>query len=127
MFKERVASTNDESRYTGTDNDLSLNFSSDQKQDIKRQLRTINWKRTPEMAGAALSAILLGAAGGFLVKGKLLKATLCVVGFLYQQGLKEEIPQLSSMSREKRDRELERYALKAQRGDYGKLEVIPFR
>jgi len=133
MFKDRVAPSIEESRYTGTDNDQPLN-TSHQASDIKQQLRRVNLEsgleRAPEMAGVALSALLLGAAGGFLLKGKLLKASLCVAGFLYQQGLKEEIPAspLSRLGmRERKDIELERYALKAQRGDYGKLEVIPFR
>ena len=133
MFKDRVAPSIEESRYTGTDNDQPLNTSR-QESNIEQQLRRVNLEfgleRAPEMAGVALSALLLGAAGGFLLKGKLLKASLCVVGFLYQQGLREEIPSspLSRLGvREKKDIELERYALKAQRGDYGKLEVIPFR
>lgn len=135
MFKERIPADISESRYTGTDNDQSLNYSSDLVPDIQQQLRQVKWEsslaRAPEMAGAALSAVLLGAACGYLLKGKLLKASLCVTGFLYQQGLKEQISPNLSLNhlgvRERKELELERYALKAQRGDYGKLEVIPFR
>lgn len=51
------------------------------------------------------------------------------VGFVLQQALAKRRPATAELRRKvgRGRNEIERHALKAQRGDYGKLEVIPFK
>lgn len=114
--------------------DRSLNYYSDQVPDIKPQLRQLNleWGLQTALEKIGLpSAMLLGGACGFLFRRKFTLASFFVAGFVLQQALVNRRRQFSRLrrpvARETNDIELERYALKAQLGDYGKLEVIPFK
>ena len=112
------------------DTDLPLNYYDDQLPDIQQHLRQLNltWnlERTLEKLDIPLSIALAGGALGFLMKRKVATASLFALGLAAQQIIKRKpLPLLGED--EKKELELERYALKAQRGDFGKLEVIPFR
>lgn len=112
------------------DSDRSLNYYSDQLPDIQKNLRQLNLARNLERLDLPLSALFAGGALVFLLKKRFAAASFFVLGFMIQQILKQR--PLSSPMRnlgvgERNELELERYALKAQRGDYGKIEVIPFR
>ncbi|GFO53378.1 hypothetical protein GMSM_03850 [Geomonas sp. Red276] len=123
----------------GTDphdlDDRPLNLIQDQIPDIKPQLRHIDlqWVKETAVDNANLlsSAILAGTAVGLLLKRKVPAASFFVAGLVLQQILVRRKPELARMIKERKrkreDLKMERYAMKAQRGDYGKLEVIPFR
>lgn len=112
--------------------DRPLNFDADQVPDINPQVRRLDveWLGETALENITIisSVLLLGGALGFLVKRKLVVASCLAAGFVLQQVvLGGSSPRLRRLDQQRRDTELERYALKAQRGDYGKLEVIPFR
>ncbi|HJV34003.1 MAG TPA: hypothetical protein VJ604_02960 [Geomonas sp.] len=113
--------------------DLPLNYYADQVPDINPQLRRLDLQWLGESALENLtlisSALLLGTAVGFLFKRKVAIASYLALGFVLQQTvLGGRISRFRRSIREQRkDIELERRALKAQRGDYGKLEVIAFK
>ena len=112
------------------DSDRSLNYYSDQLPDIQKNLRQLNLAWGFERARLPLSVIFISGALGFLLKRRYAAASFFALGLLIQQILKKQ--PLSSQQRklgvgERNELELERYAMKAQRGDFGKIEVIPFR
>jgi hypothetical protein len=111
--------------------DRSLNYYSDQLPDIKKNLRQLNLAWGFERVRLPLSVVFISGALGFLLKRRFAAASLFALGLLFQQILQERQP-LSPPLRnlgvgERNELELERYAMKVQRGDYGKIEVIPFR
>lgn len=132
---ERLAeSSNTRPRPVDDFKDRPLNLYSDQDPDIDPQLRKLDVELLIETArenfGAITSAVLVGGALGFLLKRKFAFASNLMLAFLLQQALlKQGIGRTLSKKggRSRKDIELERYALKLQRGDYGKMEVIPFK
>ena len=96
----------------------------DHARNLNQELRKLNMER-----GYILTPlILLGAGLGFIMKRKYKLASLTIIGFLAQEALigSRAAKSLPSPAHPE-EIELERYALKAERGDFGKLEVIPFR
>ena len=111
--------------------DRSLNYYSDQLPDLQKNLRQLNLAWGFERIGLPLSVVFISGAVGFLLKRRFAAASLFALGFFLQQILKKQQP-LSPPLRnlgvgDRNELELERYAMKAQRGDLGKIEVIPFR
>ena len=117
--------------------DRALNYYPDQLPDIKPRLRKLNLQRglgtAGEMARTSASAALLGGAAVALLRGRFVAASFFAAGLFLQQALSKRIKRGAMLNvrgrrgTEREDLEIERYALKAQRGDYGKLEVIPFK
>ena len=117
--------------------DRALNYYPDQLPDIKPRLRKLNvvWgvETARDLVRTPSSAALLGGAAVALLRGKFLAASCFAAGLFLQQALTGRMKrgaQLNVRRRvgtEREDLEIERYALKVQRGDYGKLEFIPFK
>lgn len=113
--------------------DRPLNYYPDQATDVEPQLRKLDLEWVAETArenvGVVAGAVLLGGAIGFLLKRRYLAASNLALVFLLQQVFfKQHRGSLhGNENRDRKEIEMERYALKAQRGDYGKMEVIPFR
>lgn len=115
--------------------DKALNYYPDQVPDIKPQLRQLNLQLA---SGAALkllappsASMLLGGAAVAILKRRFFMASCFAAGLLLKLALTDRQPRASSSrardGRQRADKEIERYALKAQRGDFGKLEVIAFK
>jgi hypothetical protein len=115
--------------------DKALNYYPDQVPDIKPQLRQLNLQLA---SGAALkllvppsASMLLGGAAVSILKRRFFMASCFAAGLLLKLALTDRQTRASSSrarsKREREDKEIERYALKAQRGDFGKLEVIAFK
>jgi hypothetical protein len=120
------------SKKAKTYDDRSLNYYSDQLPDINPQLRHLDLERVIDTARDNLTvisaAVLLGGAVGSLVKRKFAVASCLVLGFVLQQTLtRRGMHKRELNGKDRNEIELERYALKAQRGDYGNLEVIAFK
>jgi len=114
--------------------DQPLNHNRDRVPDIDPQLRQLNLElglKTAMGVISAPSAFLLSGAVGFFLKRRFAAASFFAAGFFLRQILTKQRPVTGKRSRQgarrRSDIEIERYALKAQRGDYGKLEVIPFK
>lgn len=111
--------------------DRPLNFDTDQVPDINPQIRRLDLQWLGETALENITiisaAVLLGGALGFLLKRKVAIASCLAAGAVLQQVVLGRGSRLQRLDEQRKDTELERYALKAQRGDYGKLEVIPFK
>ena len=117
--------------------DRALNYYPDQLPDIRPQLRRLNvmWVggTARDLVTTPTSAALLGGAALSLLRGRFMAASLFAAGLFMQQALRKRIKRggkynmRGPKSAEREDLEIERYALKVQRGDYGKLEVIPFK
>ncbi|SNB47175.1 hypothetical protein [Geobacter sp. DSM 9736] len=115
--------------------DRPLNYYPDQAVDIDQELRQVNresvLERALEMITAPSSVLLLSAGIGLVLRRRIGLGSVLLAGFLLRNALVTKNPPRSLLRRlgmrEKDELDVERYALKAQRGDYGKLEVIPFR
>lgn len=114
--------------------DLPLNFRQDQRANLNPQLRQLNLKLGLQSALKMLldppAALLLVGAAGLLYKRRYGFASLLLGGLVLQQTRSRFAAQADvqeSEARKRREIEFERRALKAQRGDYGQLEVIAFR
>lgn len=115
--------------------DRPLNFYPDQAVDLDQELRQAEresvLERALEIVTAPSSVLLLGAAVGLMLKRRFLLGSLLLTGFVARNaflGGSPPVPVLRRFGmRGKDELDVERYAAKAQRGDYGKLEVIPFR
>lgn len=117
--------------------DRALNYYPDQLPDIKPQLRKLNlvWGlgTARELVSTPASAALLGGAAVALLRSRFLAASFFAAGLLFQQALSKRVRRDALLNGtgqrdiEREDLEIERYALKVQRGDYGKLEVIAFK
>lgn len=114
--------------------DSPLNYYQDQVPDIKPQLRRIELELAQEAALEVVetptTAVLLGFAVMALAKRKFLLASLFGAGILLQQvltGPRRDAGGNGARRRRRAGLEVERYALKARRGDYGKLDVIAFK
>lgn len=114
--------------------DHPLNYEADQAANLAPQLRQLNLKlglqSALELVSNPPSSLMVAGAVGLLLKRRFGLASLLVAGIVLRQAL--QVPEAPSARRGKeprgrRDMEFERRALKAQRGDYGKLEVIPFK
>lgn len=117
--------------------DRALNHNRDQIPDIEPQLRRLNmvWVRgtARDLVTTPTSAALLGGAALSLLRGRFMAASLFAAALLVQQAVTKQIKRgtinntRGPKDTEREDLEIERYALKVQRGDYGKLEVIAFK
>jgi hypothetical protein len=114
--------------------DLPLNFRQDQRANLDPQLRQLNLKLGLQSAVKMLldppASLLLMGAAGLLYKRRYGLAGLLLGGLVLQQARKRAaVPAdvRESEARKRKEIEFERRALKAQRGDYGPLEVIAFR
>jgi hypothetical protein len=91
--------------------------------NLNRELRRLKLERiylfTP--------ILLLGTGLGLLMMRKYKLGALAVMGFLAQETFIGNRAARKLPSREPQDIQLGRYAVKAERGDFGKLSVIPFR
>jgi hypothetical protein len=121
-----------ESKETKDYGDLPLNYYSDQLPDINPQLRHLNLARVIDTArdnlGVISAAVLIGGAVGSLLKRKFAFASCLVLGFALQQTMSRRGAHRRELAgKDRNEIDLERYALKAQRGDYGNLEVIAFK
>lgn len=114
--------------------DRPLNFREDQKKNLDPQLRRLNVK----LGGRALldfalsppPYLLLAGALGLLVRRRFALASLLAGGFVLQQALSRvggSDAQEEQEQRSQRELAFERRAMKAQRGDYGRLDVIAFK
>jgi len=114
--------------------DRALNYYPDQLPDIEPQLRQLNleWGLQTVLDKLSIPAALIGGALGFLLRRRFTAAaSVCLAGYLLKLAPVKRVPLVAvscyPSMRERSEIELERYALKAQRGDFGKLEVIPFK
>jgi hypothetical protein len=115
--------------------DFPLNYYDDQLPDIKPQLRRVDLKLAFDWSvdnlSLVASGLLLAGTLGFLLKRKFALASFLAAGLAAQQVFNRigggDFRGRMPKEREKTDLSIERYALKAQKGDYGKMEVIPFR
>ena len=114
--------------------DRALNYYPDQMRDIEPRLRKLNlqWGLQKVLDKLSVPAALAGGALAFLLRRRFATAaSFCLAGYLLQQALLKRVALLATsrhrIVRGRNEIELERYALKAQRGDFGKLEVIPFK
>lgn len=114
--------------------DLPLNYREDQRANLNPQLRQLNLRLGLRSALDFLlnppAALLVGGAVGLLYKRRYGLASLLVVGLTLQRLLAQTGGSAKDREREARARrgmEFERRTLKAQRGDYGKLDLIAFK
>ena len=111
--------------------DHPLNYRQDQRGNLNPQLRQLNLKLGAQTAVDFLlnppAALLVGGTLGLLLKRKFALAALFVGGFVLQQRMARLGATEAKRKREAREIEFERRTLKAQRGDYGKLDVIAFK
>jgi hypothetical protein len=114
--------------------DERLNYSVDRQSNLTPQLRQLNLKLGLETALQVVSdppaTLLLGGAVALLVKRRFALASLCAAGFLLRQTITKRPagPRWRLLTaRQRKEIEFERSVLKAQRGDYGNLEVIAFK
>lgn len=115
--------------------DRPLNLRDDQVPDLRPQIRQLDWEwvvdTVQDNAAAIAATVLVGGALGLLMRRKVALATCFAAGVVLQQVLIRRRPELfrlgNARNRDRNEIELERYAMKAQLGDYGKLEVIPFK
>lgn len=105
------------------DSDKPLNFARDQLPNLRNKLRSLDLERGMDVAMTATGLVLLGTGIGLLFAHRYRLATAVGAAFLLQQVLEYRQIQGEDVN----ELELERRALKLERGDYGKLEVIPFR
>jgi len=106
--------------------DTPLNFYDDQLPGIGSKLRRLNLRwGGRQILMRVPTAALLGALLRNLLRRKFLFASFCAAGLLLQRTLLRKVDKGERGDSGRVD--LERYALKAQRGDYGKLQVIPFK
>lgn len=105
------------------DSDKPLNFRRDQLPNIKGKLRHLDMERGLDLAMTATALMLMGSGLGLLMTRRYRLASILGIAFIVQQAL--EYRRISRL--DANETELERRALKLERGDFGKLEVIPFR
>jgi hypothetical protein len=114
--------------------DEPLNYS-DRVRNINPQLRQLDlqWllETAKENIGVISSALLLGGAVGFLFKRRYIIASNLVLASILQQVVLKQL-RIGKQKRingktPKEEIELERFALKAERGDYGKIDFIAFK
>lgn len=106
--------------------DRPLNYYSDQAANIKGRLRDLNINKG---INTSIPLVLLTAGLAFMVRRRFSLGSLFLGGFLlnaYMVGRRVPAPNAHSAS-DPYNADVERYALKAERGDYGHLEVIPFK
>lgn len=106
------------------DSDSSINHDADQVPNVNRQLRKLWFEQAAGMARGSLPYVLLGAGLGLVAKRRYNMGAVVLAGFALQKVLAVWRPR---PHKRKEDIELERYALRLERGDYGKFEVIPFK
>lgn len=111
-----------------------LNFREDQRENLDPQLRRLSVRLGAHaLLDFALNPpayLLLAGAVGLLAKRRFALASLLAGGFVLQQALsrvgatdaREELDE-----KKRREIAFERRAMKAQRGDYGRLDVIAFK
>lgn len=106
--------------------DRPLNYYSDQSPNIRGRLTDLEIDKG---VNTIVPFALLTGAVGMLLRRRYLFGALFVGGFLlnaYRVGRRQ--PELEAKNvRDPFNTDVERYALKAERGDYGHLEVIPFK
>jgi hypothetical protein len=105
------------------DSDKPLNFKRDQVPNIRTQIGVLNRKQGLEVAMTSTRLALLGAGIGLVLAHRYKLASAVGAAFLLQQILQYRLVRGEDVN----ELELERRALKLERGDFGKLEVIPFR
>ncbi|WP_243371178.1 hypothetical protein [Geotalea sp. SG265] len=105
------------------DSDKPLNLKQDKLPNIRKELRFLNRERGMDLAMTSAGLVLLGSGIGLVFAHRYKLASLVGAAFLLQQLL--EYRQVRE--EDANELELERRALKLERGDFGKLEVIPFR
>lgn len=118
---------------TGQLADAPLDYT-DQRRNLNPQLRTLDLKLGIETAAQFLTepahALLVGSALAFMFRRRYAALALGAAGVFLQRakGRRAGSPELAERKeRERLEMKFQRYAIKAQRGDYGKLEIIPFR
>ena len=102
--------------------DAPLNHS-DQMKTIKRRVRQLNMMKFSSVLKSSSFFLLLGTGVGLMGMRKYKLGSAFITGFL----LKKLFDIGNSTEPDQKELELERYALKLERGDFGKIEVIPFR
>lgn len=114
--------------------DEPLNYAVERQSNLTPQLRQLNLKLGLETALELVSdppaTLLLGGTVALLLKRRFALASLCAAGFLLRQTIAKRParPRWRLLTaRQRKEIEFERSVLKAQRGDYGNLEVIAFR
>ncbi|BCG49011.1 hypothetical protein GEOBRER4_n3907 [Citrifermentans bremense] len=114
--------------------DHPLNYAVDQRSSLNPQLRQLNLKLGLETALEVVydppATLLLGGTVALLLKRRFALASLCAAGFLLRHTMakRPQAPKWRLLKdRERKEIEFERSVLKAQRGDYGNLEVIAFK
>ncbi|MBJ6801314.1 hypothetical protein [Geomonas propionica] len=112
--------------------DLPLNYRRDQRSNLDPQVRQLNLKLGLQSALDLFSdpraALLVGGALGLIYKRRYGLASLLVGGLVLRRVLSRTgAGERDDVARQRREKEFERRALKAQRGDYGHLEVIAFK
>lgn len=114
--------------------DHPLNYRYDQESNLTPRLRRLNMElgvqRALDMVSDPSAVLLLAATLGALSKRKYLLASFFAAACALKRSgaTRPEAPGSRSRTLSKRkELEFERLAAKAQRGDYGKLEVIAFK
>ncbi|QXE90235.1 hypothetical protein KP001_17725 [Geomonas subterranea] len=112
--------------------DLPLNYREDQRGNLDPQVRELNLKlglqSALEFLLAPPAALLIGGALGLIYKRRYALASLVVGGMVLRQTLSRgTAAEEEEVTCKRKEIEFERRALKAQRGDYGRLEVIAFK
>lgn len=95
----------------------------DYARNLNRQLRNLNM----EQVFAITPLILLGAGFGLILMRRYKLASIALAGFLAEETLIGNRAAKPVHPPQPEDMDLERYAVRAERGDFGKLNVIPFR
>ncbi len=110
-----------------------INYNPDQEANFNPQLRRLNMKLLLNALIGIVSdppaTLLLGGTFAALLRRKYLLASFFAAGFALQQtAARPPGPKGRGRSlRQREELEFERLAMKAQRGDYGRLEVIAFK
>jgi len=105
------------------ESDDALNYKV-QATNLRGQLRKLNVELALNVLRVGSPLLLLGSGLGLILMRRYKLGSLVLMGLLAGRklGIKMDEP-----SRDPKEIELERYALKLEMGDYGKMEVIAFR
>jgi hypothetical protein len=114
--------------------DAPLNYR-DRERSINKQLRRLDLKwlleAVRESVGLISSAMLVGGAATLIYRRRYILGGNLALAFLAQQYFmwqrRKGSPALPKGRTPKEEIELERFALKAERGDFGKIDFIAFK
>lgn len=117
------ARTAEETETNRRESEEALNYR-EQTANLKSRLRKLNLERGVNALRANRPLLMIGSALGLMLMRRYKLGSAVLISLLVEKalGIKEKGP-----TRTPKEIELERYAVKLELGDYGKMEVIPFR